>query len=149
MHRRAELRAESPASILLVDDNPHGSLARKTVLEELGFEVHTSENPVVALELYLARRFDVLVTDYKMPEMLGTELIRRVREANPGAKVILLSGFVEALGLDENSTGADIVLAKSNREVLHLIRAVERLTGRRKAPGSARRPPPHTRAAAF
>ena len=140
MQKRAEFRAEPPASILMVDDNPLGLLARKTVIEELGFEVTTSEDPAAALEMYLARPYDLLVTDYMMPQMKGDELIRRIREAHPAARVILLSGYVEALGLDEQSTGADIVLSKTSREVMHLIRAVERLTGRRKTPGSVRRP---------
>jgi hypothetical protein len=41
--------------------------------------------------------------------------------------VILISGFTDTLGLDEASTGADVVLQKSNNEVGQLIRAVNRL----------------------
>ena len=51
---------------------------------------------------------------------------------------MLLSGFTEALGLAEASTGADVVLQKSANEVSHLVRAVNRLL-RRKTP--AKKPP--------
>jgi DNA-binding NarL/FixJ family response regulator len=74
-----------------------------------------------------------------MPGMNGAELIRRLRAANPNARVILLSGFVEGMGLSEENTGADIVLMKSSREGTQLARAVKRLmtgTPQRKPPGA-------------
>jgi tRNA A37 methylthiotransferase MiaB len=64
-------------------------------------------------------------------------LIRRLREVKPGVGIILLSGCVASHGLDENSTGADVVLAKGPNEVAHLVRAVSRLLTKR----AARRPP--------
>ena len=50
-----------------------------------------------------------------MPLMGGVELIRRIREVKPQARVVLLSGFVEPLGLTEENTGADAVIAKNNQ----------------------------------
>ena len=44
--------------------------------------------------------------------------------------IVLLSGFVEPLGLTEQSTGADVVLSKSAGEVGFLIRSVRRLLNR-------------------
>jgi hypothetical protein len=49
----------------------------------------------------------------------------------PALPIVLLSGFSEALGLAEASTGADVVLQKSANEVTHLIRAVNRLLRRK------------------
>ena len=60
-----------------------------------------------------------MVTDYRMPRMDGAELILRIRELNPNARIILLSGFVEPLGLSEQNTGADAVIAKSSSEPAH------------------------------
>lgn len=113
--------------ILLVDDNSLGLAARRSVLEELGHRVQTSGNAADALELCDKHRFDVVVTDYKMPKMNGVELIGRLRKLYPETAVILISGFTDTLGLDEATTGADIVLQKSNNEVAQLIRAVSRL----------------------
>jgi hypothetical protein len=45
--------------------------------------------------------------------------------------IIMLSGFVEPLGLDEFSTGADAVLAKCSNEAASLLRTVQRLLTRR------------------
>ena len=113
--------------ILLVDDNCLGTAARRKVLEELGHQVLTSSTAAEALELCGKHNFDVVVTDYKMPKMNGIELIGRVRKLHPATAVILISGFTDTLGLDEASTGADVVLQKSNNEVSQLVRAVNRL----------------------
>ena len=120
--------------ILLVDDNSLGLAARRSVLEELGHKVLTSGTPVEALDLCGKQRFDVVVTDYKMPKMNGIELIGRLRKLHPATSVILISGFTDTLGLDEATTGADIVLQKSNNEVPQLIRAVNRLLRKQQAP---------------
>ena len=120
--------------ILLVDDNSLGLMARRSVLQELGHRVFTSPNAAEALELCGKHSFDVVVTDYKMPKMNGIELIGRLRKLHPATSVILISGFADTLGLDEASTGADVVLQKSANEVAQLIRAVNRLLRKQQAP---------------
>jgi CheY-like chemotaxis protein len=101
--------------------------ARCSVLEELGHEVRTTGTAAGALELCGKHSFDVVVTDYKMPKMNGVELIERLRKLHPAMSVILISGFTDTLGLNEENTGADIVLQKSNNEVSQLVRSVNRL----------------------
>ena len=83
----------------------------------------------------------MVVTDYKMPKMNGVELIERLRQRDPNARIIMLSGFVEPLGLTEENTGADAVIAKSANEAAHLTRWVKRLVNRT----TARKPPPRKR----
>src|SRR5689334_10362647 len=69
--------------ILIVDDNRDGLLVRRSLLEELGYRVQIASNGEEGLKTYEAHRFDVVVTDYKMPRMNGVELIQRVRLVNP------------------------------------------------------------------
>jgi len=127
MRQTPSLQPGKSPEILLVDDNRQGLIARKSLLQELGCSVSTATNGDEAVELFANRKFDVVVTDYKMPRMNGVELIKRIRTLMPGARIILLSGFVEPLGLTEETTGADVVIAKSAGEVGHLTRAVKRL----------------------
>ena len=122
--------AHQGATILLVDDNPHGSVARRTVLEELGYVIYTGGSGEEALALLERQKVDLVITDFRMPNMDGVELIARIRQLRQDMPIILLSGFVEPLGLTEQSTGADIVLAKSAGEVAFLIRSVRRLLSR-------------------
>jgi CheY-like chemotaxis protein len=74
--------------------------------------------------------------------MNGAELIQQIRLLDPHARIILLSGFVEPLGLTEQNTGADAVITKSANEPAHLLRSVKRLANRpaRKPPGSQKAP---------
>jgi len=120
--------------ILLLDDNSLGLSARRSVLEELGHKVLTSGAPHEALELCGKQRFDVVVTDYKMPKMNGVEFISRLRKQQPAVGVILISGFTDTLGLNETNTGADVVIQKSSNEVSHLIRSVNRLLRKQHTP---------------
>ena len=123
--------------VLLVDDNRDGLLARKALLEEQGLVLATATNGEEALEALSKMTFDLMVTDFKMAKMNGIELIQCVRPAHPALRIIMLSGFVEALGLDEKSTGADIVISKGANEVSQLLRSVARLLAR----NVAKRPP--------
>src|SRR5450755_3698200 len=126
--RQAPVRApERTPEILLVDDNRQGLIARKSLLQELGYSITTATSGDEVLALLPKQQFDVIVTDYKMPRMNGVELIKKIRSVDAGARIILLSGFVEPLGLTEQTTGADVVIAKSAGEVGHLTRSVKRL----------------------
>jgi len=135
-------------NILLVDDNSDGLLARRSVLEELGYAVSVARNGDEGLKLFQSASFDVVVTGYRMPNVNGAELIRRIRKLNPNARIILLSGFVDPLGLTEENTGADVVIAKSANEPAHLTRSVKRLLNRatRKPPASQKRAPARAKA---
>jgi CheY-like chemotaxis protein len=125
--------------ILLVDDNVNGSTARKTVLEELGHKIQVASSGADALEQFSQHKYDLVVTDYKMPRMDGLELIAGLRKVQPDILIVLVSGFVDTLGLNEASTGADAVIQKSANEVTHLVRAVNRLLRRKplKKPNAA------------
>ena len=125
-----------------MDDNTLGLSARRSVLEELGHKVVTTGTPVEALELCGKQRFDVVVTDYKMPKMNGVEFIGRLKKQHSTAAVILISGFTDTLGLNESNTGADVVIQKSAHEVSNLIRSVNRLLRKQQPPkkGAASQP---------
>jgi CheY-like chemotaxis protein len=116
-------------NVLLVDDNRDGLLVRRAVLEEQGYRVSIAVNGVEAFELFTSCHFDVVVTNNRMALMSGVELIRRMREVNPQARVVLLSGF-DPLGLTEESTGADAIIAKNNNEPANLLRCVRHLISR-------------------
>jgi CheY-like chemotaxis protein len=132
------MKSASPLThhVLLVDDNADGLLVRRSLLEEAGCSVEIARNGEEGLKVYRAGNFDLIVTDYRMPIMDGVVLIQHIRDAQPLARIILLSGFVEPLGLNEENTGADVVIAKTSLEPANLVRAVKRLMNRPK-----RKPP--------
>lgn len=117
----------------MVDENQHGMVARKTVLAQNGFVVVTATTAEGGLEVFDSRPIDlvVVVTDYRMKGMDGKTFIAHLHSRCAALPIILLSGFVEMLGLDERSTGADAVLAKCPTEAMSLVRTVNRLLTRR------------------
>jgi CheY-like chemotaxis protein len=119
-----------PVKILLVDDSRDGLLVRRALLEEAGYQVEMAGNGEEGLKLYDGSTYAVVVTDYRMPRMNGLEMISRIRMRDPNARVVLISSCVEPLGLNEENTGADAVIAKSAKEPAQLLRAVKRLANR-------------------
>jgi CheY-like chemotaxis protein len=137
MGKTSPQSAVRPARILLVDDNKMGLVARKSVLEELGYSITASTSGLEALTQFKTSEFDLVVTDYKLPRMDGVQFISEIRHQRPEVPVIMLSGFADTLGLSEATTGADIVIQKSNHEVTSLVRSVNRLLARKPAKTAA------------
>jgi CheY-like chemotaxis protein len=127
---------QSP-KILLIDDNSHGLIARRTLLEEARYHVETAKDGEAGLKRFAAEAFDVVVTYFPMPQARGIEMLQQVRQAAPRVPVVVLSGYVKSLGLTEESTGADAVLSKGPTETQDLLRAVARVL-RKKKPASQR-----------
>jgi CheY-like chemotaxis protein len=117
--------------ILLVDDNHLGLSVRKVVLEELGYTVTAVCLQLGGVRTFCSEAFELVVTDYRMPNLNGIELIERIRSKKPDVPIVLISGLAETLGLNQQNTGADIVVQKNAHEVTSLTRAVLRLLARR------------------
>ncbi len=127
MRPASPYRASAQATILLVDDNADGILARRSVLQELGYKVVPADCGSEALKLAEAENFDLVITDYRMSPTDGLELIRQLRHSGYQKPIILLTGFAENLGLRPESTGADVVIQKSANEIVTLVRHTKRL----------------------
>lgn len=115
------------ARILVISDNPHGLVARRGLLEQAGYDAHGATSAEAAIAEFERFPFDVVVTNYRLPSMMAGELIARFRAIRPDTLVVLVSGLTELLGLTEESTGADAVIAKSPHDGTHLVRTVNRL----------------------
>jgi signal transduction histidine kinase/CheY-like chemotaxis protein len=81
--------------ILFVDDEEQIASLGARILQELGYTVTSSTSSVDALYLFARAPdlFDLVITDFTMPQMTGGELIARLKEVRPGIPIILTSGF--------------------------------------------------------
>ncbi|MBC8166778.1 MAG: response regulator [Bryobacteraceae bacterium] len=127
MRKTSDSKPQAAMRLLLVDDNRNGLLARKLVLEEQGYVVTDCCTPEDALQEFITSAFDIVVTDYRMPHMNGVELIAELRKVKAEIPIVLISGLVDVLGLNEANTGANDVIPKGSTEVPHMIRAVNKL----------------------
>ena len=113
--------------ILCIDDNNHGLIARRVLLEGMGHTVFLARSGREGLEAFHSEKPDLVIVDYVMPQMNGGEVVREIKRKNPKIPVILLSGYTETLGLEEKVPEADCVLKKASREVSELTNAINRL----------------------
>ncbi len=77
--------------ILIVDDEERMASVVAMALGRAGYECETCGSGAAALVTLAARGADVVVTDWKMPQMDGIELLRRLQAQQPGLPVILLT----------------------------------------------------------
>ena len=82
-----------PFHILVVDDE----LAQRAVvsgfLEKQGFDVTLAESGEKALELFRQETFDLVLTDQKMPNMSGLDLLQAIQAINPETAVVLMTAY--------------------------------------------------------
>ncbi len=81
--------------LLIVDDEPFVLNALKRLFRRDGYEVITAEVPSRGLAVLQEEPVGVIISDYRMPEMDGVQLLRRAREVAPHAIRIILSGYAE------------------------------------------------------
>ncbi len=108
------------AKILIVDDS---SLARRTTrqaLEEQGHTVEEAVDGAQALERYFLSRPDLVILDMVMNGMYGLEVLSKMRELNPSAKVIVATADIQQSTQDQaRAAGAAAFINKPlNRKVL-------------------------------
>ncbi|MGO9375756.1 MAG: ATP-binding protein [Syntrophobacteraceae bacterium] len=85
--------------IIFVDDEEVLADLGQQMLEHLGYSVLRKTSSVEALELFMAQpeHFDLVVTDYTMPQMTGADLAKEVMRIRPDIPVILCTGFTERI----------------------------------------------------
>ena len=124
----------------MVEDEPDVRRMAERILDKGGYTVIGTTEGARAIELCRGgeQRIDLLLTDVIMPEMLGTELVERVREIQPAMRVIYMSGYSHEVlapeALAENGDSAFIEKPFSARALLGVVRELlDRPTAR--APG--------------
>jgi two-component system response regulator (stage 0 sporulation protein F) len=80
-------------SILIVDDEVHVREGLSEILQQEGFYVETAEDGKHALSLSMNKKFDLLISDIKMPEMDGLQLLDEIQKVNPQIRVIMVTAF--------------------------------------------------------
>ena len=91
--------------ILIVDDNPNMSSLLSEMLEVFDYRSQRASDGNEALTLLERERFSMVITDMRMPNMTGLELLQQVKSKYPKLPVVLISGYSVA---DLDSTASDL-----------------------------------------
>ena len=129
-------------TILCVDDNEQILSVRTFLLETRGYRVIAIASPLDALEAVansLPGTIDLLLSDLVMPQMDGSELVRRAKEIHPSLPAMIVSGTVSAF---ERAGRADVFLPKGACSPAELLERVRILVARKRGPKKAVAPQP-------
>jgi DNA-binding NtrC family response regulator len=123
-------------SILIVDDDPGQRSLLNSFLRSQHFDTTTAESGERALELLRTGKFDMMISDVRMPGMTGLETLRRARKEHATLPVLLVTAFPDV---------RDTVIAMRDGAVNYLAKPIdldELLDSVRKATGIAETAPP-------
>ena len=99
--------------ILVVDDEPFVCDAVKMMLNFDGHTVETANSGKEALAMFDASQFDVVITDFAMPNMKGDELAAAIKERAPEQPIVMITAYAEMLQSSGNPLkGVDCVISK-------------------------------------
>lgn len=79
--------------ILVVEDDPLMLSALEILLEDEGYDVKTASSGMEAIELAKGENFDLVVSDVRMAEMDGIETLSNVKQQQPDARSIVITGY--------------------------------------------------------
>jgi CheY-like chemotaxis protein len=80
-------------SLLVIDDEQMILDAIKIIFEDMGFEVTTTTVPADGIAAAVARPFDLILTDIRMPVSNGAEITETIRAARPDARVLVITAY--------------------------------------------------------
>lgn len=114
------------ARILVVDDSGLARRRMKAILEEAGFEVTEAEDGMSAIESYFVAKPDLVVLDLVMKGMYGLEVLTKLREMDPAARVIVASADVQTSShemVEEAGAMGFLMKPVDPEELLSLVRS--------------------------
>jgi len=111
--------------ILLVDDHPEVRSTTAAVLEDIGHEVVEAPDGTEALQLlrHGECEYDVIISDYAMPHLSGTEFLRAARKVCPGVAALIITGYAEADTISDRPEGVEILLKPFTANMLETVLA--------------------------
>lgn len=120
------------ARILIVDDSGLARRRARGILQDAGFEVIEASDGMSALETYFVHKPDVVLLDLVMNGMYGLEVLQRLREIDPAARVIVVSADIQTSSHEMVAAGGAagfLVKPVDANEVVALVRSTLGVTG--------------------
>jgi CheY-like chemotaxis protein len=106
------VRPERKLRVLLVDDHAEVRSTTAAVLQDLGHDVIEASNGAEALEALRTRdcEYDLMISDYAMPHLSGTEFLREARELCPDVPALIITGYAGAEAISNRPEDVEILL---------------------------------------
>ena len=112
---------------LVVDDSGLARRGTRRILEGAGFEVKEAEDGMSALEQYFIEKPDVVLLDLVMKGMYGLDVLAKLREMDPDARVIVLSADIQTSSRDMVATAGAAAFLNKPVDPADLVTTVNRV----------------------
>ncbi len=104
---------EEAISIMVIDDEPVVGQRLKPMLEDMGHKVEVFVNPVEAMEQFKNQPVDIVITDIRMDDMEGIDILEQIQFSRPETKVVMITGYATLeLARESMAKGAFDFIAK-------------------------------------
>jgi len=80
-------------NVMILDDEPIVCERLRSTLEKVNLDVETFTDPNDAVKRFAEKKFHLLITDLKMKELDGIEILKLLQKVSPETKVIIITGF--------------------------------------------------------
>jgi two-component system, cell cycle sensor histidine kinase and response regulator CckA len=133
--------------ILVVDDEPMVRDALKMVLTFEGHTVELASDGPEALQKVAEQKFDIIFTDYKMPQMSGDDLARCIKRQYPCQVVVMVTAYAGFLSPSQKRTmPVDFIITKpfDLQTILNAVRRACQINKSNRKKAGPSRPPPST-----
>jgi|SRR5579872_5534429 len=135
--------ATKPVRVVVVDDDDDFRRALCFHLSDQGFEVVACSGGRSALELLATENADVILLDWRMPDMNGLEVLRELRERGVATPVLFLTGLSDEVFEEAALAGGAVDFVDKSRKLSILVRRIELIAeGQRPLPDASQRPRP-------
>ncbi|HEX5734247.1 MAG TPA: sigma-54 dependent transcriptional regulator [Blastocatellia bacterium] len=113
-------------NILVIDDEEQILDALRLNLEQTGYSVSTAKTGEEGLVLFNNGDFDLVLADLQLPDMQGTEVMRRLKEKRPSIEVIIISGYGSVARAVEATKAGAFHFVEKPFEIDALLLLIER-----------------------
>ena len=110
--------------LLLVDDSGLARRSMRAILEDDGFDVVEAEDGMIALEKYFVEKPDLVMLDLVMKGMYGLDVLAKLRELDPAARVVVVSADVQSSSQEMVQAAGASGFINKPIDRAHLIQAV-------------------------
>lgn len=114
------------ATVLVVDDSALARRSSRRILEGAGYEVIEADDGMTALEQYFVHKPAIVILDLVMKGMYGLDVLAKLREIDPAARVIVVSADVQTSSRDLVESGGGIGFLTKPVEASSLLTTVRR-----------------------
>lgn len=117
------------AKVLVVDDSGLARRSTRRVLEAAGYEVVEAEDGLSALERYFVEKPAVVMLDLVMKGMYGLDVLAKLRELDPSARVVVVTADIQTTSRDLVAAGGAAGFVTKPASAADIVSAVQRALG--------------------